>query len=66
MKFILHVHVYVVVNFSSQVIFFVFGYVNECYCETRKTMNTRNIHAMLLCCVPIRHEITNTQTADGY
>ena len=50
MNYILHVHVYVVVNFSSQVIFFVFGYVNECYCETHKTMNTRNIHAMLLCC----------------
>lgn len=50
MNYILHVHVYVVVNFSSQVIFFVSGYVNECYCETHKTMNTRNIYGLLLFC----------------
>ena len=36
------------------------------YCETHKTMNTRNIYGMLLCCKekkPIRHEKTKLQTA---
>ena len=36
------------------------------YCETHKTMNTRNIYGMLLCCKkkkPIGHEKTKPQTA---
>ena len=27
-----------------------------CYCETRKTVNTRNINGMLLCCKEIANQ----------
>ena len=41
------------------------GFHNRCYCEIRKTVNTRNIYGMLFCCEKkkIRREITKPQTA---
>ena len=41
------------------------GFHNRCYCEIHKTVNTRNIYGMLLCCEKkkIRREITKPQTA---
>ena len=40
--------------------------VGKVYCETQKTVNTRNINGMLLCVArkkPIRREKTKPQTA---
>ena len=35
------------------------------YCETHKTVNTRNIYGMLLCCEKLTNEARDNDTANS-